>query len=95
VNDLLVQAAKPLFFMDYLAMSKLEPQVLQEVVEGASELCQQLGIVLLGGETAEMPDVYMPGEVDVAGCIVGLRRVPADPDAQPRAGGRCGDWHCL
>jgi phosphoribosylformylglycinamidine cyclo-ligase len=58
VNDLLVQAAKPLFFMDYLAMSKLEPQVLQEVVEGASELCQQLGIVLLGGETAEMPDVY-------------------------------------
>jgi phosphoribosylformylglycinamidine cyclo-ligase len=72
VNDLLVQAAKPLFFMDYLAMSKLEPQVLQEVVEGASELCQQLGIVLLGGETAEMPDVYLPGEVDVAGCIVGL-----------------------
>jgi phosphoribosylformylglycinamidine cyclo-ligase len=72
VNDLLVQAAKPLFFLDYLAMSKLEPQVLQEVVEGASELCQQLGIVLLGGETAEMPDVYLPGEVDVAGCIVGI-----------------------
>ncbi|CUU36240.1 phosphoribosylformylglycinamidine cyclo-ligase [Armatimonadetes bacterium DC] len=72
VNDLLVQAARPLFFLDYLAMAKLEAEVLQQVVEGASELCQALGIVLLGGETAEMPDVYMPGEVDVAGCIVGI-----------------------
>ncbi|MCS7273037.1 MAG: phosphoribosylformylglycinamidine cyclo-ligase [Fimbriimonadales bacterium] len=80
VNDLLVQAARPLFFLDYLAMSKLEPQVVQEVVEGAAELCAQLGIVLLGGETAEMPDVYMPGEIDVAGCIVGiaeLHQIPA------------------
>ncbi len=72
VNDLLVHGAEPLFFLDYLAMAKLEPEVLQQVVEGAAELCQQLGIALLGGETAEMPDVYMPGEVDVAGCIVGI-----------------------
>lgn len=72
VNDLLVQSARPLFFLDYLAMSRLEPEVLQQVVEGVSALCQSLGIVLLGGETAEMPDVYMPGEVDVAGCIVGI-----------------------
>lgn len=79
VNDLLVQAARPLFFMDYVAMSKLEPQVVQEIVEGAAELCQQLGIVLLGGETAEMPDVYMPGEVDVAGCIVGVAELQQIP----------------
>ncbi len=72
VNDLLVQSARPLFFLDYLAMARLEPEVLQQVVEGASETCQSLGVVLLGGETAEMPDVYMPGEVDVAGCIVGI-----------------------
>ncbi len=72
INDLLVQGAEPLFFLDYLAMAKLEPEVLQQVVEGASELCQAHGIVLLGGETAEMPDIYMPGEVDVAGCIVGV-----------------------
>ncbi|MFQ3611861.1 MAG: phosphoribosylformylglycinamidine cyclo-ligase [Fimbriimonadales bacterium] len=72
VNDLLVQSARPMFFLDYLAMSRLEPEVLQQVVEGAADTCQALGIVLLGGETAEMPDVYMPGEVDVAGCIVGL-----------------------
>ncbi len=72
VNDLLVQAARPLLFLDYLAMAKLEPEVLIQVVEGAAEACQAHGIVLIGGETAEMPDVYMPGEVDVAGCIIGI-----------------------
>lgn len=72
VNDLLVQAARPLLFLDYLAMAKLEPEVLVQVVEGAAEACQAHGIALIGGETAEMPDVYMPGEVDVAGCIIGI-----------------------
>jgi phosphoribosylformylglycinamidine cyclo-ligase len=72
VNDLLVQAARPLLFLDYLAMAKLEPEVLLQVVEGAAEACQAHGIALIGGETAEMPDVYLPGEIDVAGCIVGI-----------------------
>ncbi|MCS7066687.1 MAG: AIR synthase related protein, partial [Fimbriimonadales bacterium] len=72
VNDLLVHAARPLLFLDYLAMAKLEPEVLIQVVEGAAEACQAHGIALIGGETAEMPDVYMPGEIDVAGCIIGI-----------------------
>ena len=72
VNDLLVHAARPLLFLDYLAMAKLEPDALIQVVEGAAETCQAHGVALIGGETAEMPDVYMPGELDVAGCIIGI-----------------------
>jgi len=68
------------------------------VVEGASELCQQLGIVLLGGETAEMPDVYMPGEVDVAGCIVGLaefQQIPTPSRVQVGDAVRTARWSRL
>lgn len=72
VNDILVQGAKPLFFLDYVASSKLEPQQVADVVTGAAAACREAGMALLGGETAEMPGVYQPGQLDVVGTIVGL-----------------------
>ena len=72
VNDILVQGAKPLFFMDYLAVGKLDPSVVVEVVRGLSNGCRYAGCSLIGGETAEMPDMYQDGEYDLAGTIVGI-----------------------
>ena len=72
VNDILVQGARPLFFLDYFATGKLEPDVTASVVEGMASACRENGCVLLGGETAEMPDFYPPGEYDLAGFIVGV-----------------------
>jgi phosphoribosylformylglycinamidine cyclo-ligase len=72
VNDILVQGARPLFFLDYFATGKLEPDVTASVVEGMALACKENGCVLLGGETAEMPDFYPPGEYDLAGFIVGV-----------------------
>ncbi len=71
VNDMLTQGAKPLFFMDYLAMSKLDPVQAATIVRGVAQACQEVGCALLGGETAEMPGVYLPGAFDLAGTIVG------------------------
>ena len=72
VNDILVQNARPLFFLDYVATSKLDPVAVAGVVTGIAEACQAVGCVLLGGETAEMPGVYMEGAFDLAGTVVGL-----------------------
>ena len=72
VNDILVQGARPLFFLDYVAMSNLKPDVVADVVTGIAEACELVGAALLGGETAEMPGVYTEGAIDVAGTIVGL-----------------------
>jgi len=72
IDDILVQGARPLFFMDYFATSSLKPEQTAEVVTGIAEACCEAGMVLLGGETAEMPGVYALNEFDVAGTIVGL-----------------------
>ncbi|MEN6478440.1 MAG: phosphoribosylformylglycinamidine cyclo-ligase [Anaerolineales bacterium] len=72
VNDILVQGAEPLFFLDYVAAPVLNPEVVAAMVGGAAAACREAGCALLGGETAEMPGVYAPGEMDIAGTIVGV-----------------------
>ena len=77
VGDLLVQGARPLFFLDYIAMGKLNPEAVAEFVNGAAEACTLVGAALLGGETAEMPGVYVAGELDIVGTLVGVVDRPA------------------
>jgi phosphoribosylformylglycinamidine cyclo-ligase len=72
INDILVQGAVPLFFLDYIAMGKVQSDVIVDVVSGLARACRDAGCALIGGETAEMPDFYKPGEYDLAGFIVGI-----------------------
>src|SRR2546422_9716422 len=71
-NDILVQGARPVFFLDYIATGTLAPETVAAIVEGIANGCRENGCVLLGGETAEMPGFYASGEYDVAGFIVGV-----------------------
>jgi len=72
VNDIAVQGATPLFFMDYLATGTLDPDIAEKIVEGIADACRHNGCALIGGETAEMPGFYPEGEYDLAGFIVGI-----------------------
>ncbi len=80
INDILVMSATPLFFLDYLAVGKLEPAMAAEVVRGVQGACRDGNLALLGGETAEMPGLYQPGDFDLAGTIVGIVDLAAIPD---------------
>lgn len=81
-NDVAVMGAKPLFFLDYLASGKLDPETMVRLVEGMADACKEEGIALLGGETAEMPGFYAKGEYDVAGFIVGIADRHLIPDVK-------------
>ena len=82
IDDVLVQSARPLFFLDYIAASKLDADLVAEIVTGMAEACEAAGCALLGGETAEMPGVYAPGAFDIAGTLIGVaersRLLPRD-----------------
>jgi len=71
-NDILVMGAKPLTFLDYIANDKLKPEIVEEIVSGMVKACKETGVSLVGGETAEMPDTYLPGEHDLVGIITGV-----------------------
>jgi phosphoribosylformylglycinamidine cyclo-ligase len=87
VNDILVEGARPLFFLDYIGMGKLEAGTVEDVVRGVAEGCRENECALLGGETAEMPDFYAPGEYDLAGFIVGMVEEDERPGAHRVAEG--------
>jgi phosphoribosylformylglycinamidine cyclo-ligase len=87
VNDILVEGARPLFFLDYIGMGRLEQRIVEALVEGLATGCRDNDCVLLGGETAEMPDFYEPGEYDLAGFIVGMVEDDARPGAHRVRGG--------
>jgi phosphoribosylformylglycinamidine cyclo-ligase len=80
INDILVVSAQPLFFLDYLAVGKLDPAMAADVVRGIQGACREASKALLGGETAEMPGLYQPGDFDLAGTIVGVVDVADIPD---------------
>ena len=71
-NDIVVQGAEPLFFLDYIGIGKVDPAVIEEIITGLAAGCREIGCALIGGETAELPGFYAPGEYDLVGTIVGV-----------------------
>ena len=88
VNDILVQGARPLFFLDYVGAGVLEPKKMIELVRGVADGCRENGCALLGGETAEMPGFYQPGDYELVGFIVGLADRAERPHRRAGRGGR-------
>jgi phosphoribosylformylglycinamidine cyclo-ligase len=87
IGDILVQGAWPLFFLDYIAVGKMDPPMVSDLIRGCAEACRDAGLALLGGETAEMPGLYAPGDFDLAGTIVGaVRRERLLDGSRVRAG---------
>src|SRR5262249_39324127 len=72
VNDIAVLGAEPLFFLDYIGMGKLAPHVFHQIIAGLAKACQEAGCALIGGETAQMPGLYAPGDYDLVSTIVGV-----------------------
>jgi phosphoribosylformylglycinamidine cyclo-ligase len=87
LNDIAVHGARPLFFLDYIALHRADPDIVAALVTSVAAACEAAGMALLGGETAEMPDIYPPGEFDLAGFIVGvLDRAEVGANGEPEAG---------
>jgi phosphoribosylformylglycinamidine cyclo-ligase len=82
VNDIATAGARPLFFLDYFATGRLDPEVFTQLIEGMAQACREAGCALLGGETAEMPGVYALGDYDLAGFIIGLVEAGRHPDTK-------------
>lgn len=85
-NDIIVHGARPITFLDYIANDKLDPEVIEEIVSGIAKACREAGLPLIGGETAEMPDTYLPGENDLVGVITGVverERIITGKEIQP------------
>ena len=85
VNDIICHAARPLFFLDYIGSGKLEKKIALDIVKGVARGCEQAGMSLVGGETAQLRGLYRPGEYDLAGFAVGIVERARDPRAVERA----------